>query len=125
MLVSAATYGAGGVQTSAVTLNSEGSHTVLGFDASGRVQRVSFTHDDGSGASFVVEEATLRPLFERWHPGLANDNAAGTSQPAAARTPHTFPWSPNQAVEIWRPHRQSGPARNAVPAPSVPCNRNP
>lgn len=49
------TYGAGGVQTSATTLNSDGSHTVLGFDASGRVQRVSFTHDDGSGASFVVE----------------------------------------------------------------------
>ncbi len=54
-LVSAATYGAGGVQTSAVTLNADGSHTVLGFDAAGHVQRVSFTHDDGSGASFVVE----------------------------------------------------------------------
>jgi len=27
---------------------------------------------------------TLRPLFARWYPGLANDNAAGTAQAAAA-----------------------------------------
>ena len=26
----------------------------------------------------------LRPLFERWYPGLASDNTAGTSQAAAA-----------------------------------------
>lgn len=29
-------------------------------------------------------DGTLRPLFERWYPGLANDNAAGTAQAAAA-----------------------------------------
>ena len=29
-------------------------------------------------------DGTLRPLFERWHPGLANDNPASTDQAAAA-----------------------------------------
>jgi hypothetical protein len=29
-------------------------------------------------------DGTLRPLFERWYPGLANDNTAATVQPAAA-----------------------------------------
>ena len=29
-------------------------------------------------------DGTLRPLFERWFPGLANDNATGTDQAAAA-----------------------------------------
>jgi hypothetical protein len=29
-------------------------------------------------------DGTLRPLFERWHPGLANDNAAGAAQAVAA-----------------------------------------
>ena len=29
-------------------------------------------------------DGTLRPLFERWYPGLANDNAAGAAQAAAA-----------------------------------------
>jgi len=28
-------------------------------------------------------DGTLRPLFERWHPGLANDNAIGVGQAAA------------------------------------------
>jgi hypothetical protein len=29
-------------------------------------------------------DGTLRPLFERWYPGLANDNTAATVQTAAA-----------------------------------------
>ena len=29
-------------------------------------------------------DGTLRPLFERWYPGLANDNTAGAAQVAAA-----------------------------------------
>ena len=29
-------------------------------------------------------DGTLPPLFERWYPGLANDNATGNSQAAAA-----------------------------------------
>ncbi len=29
-------------------------------------------------------DGTLRPLFERWHPGLANDNPASAGQVAAA-----------------------------------------
>ena len=29
-------------------------------------------------------DGTLRPLFERWYPGLANDNTAATVQAAAA-----------------------------------------
>ena len=29
-------------------------------------------------------DGTLRPLFERWYPGLANDNNAATVQAAAA-----------------------------------------
>jgi len=29
-------------------------------------------------------DGTLRPLFERWYPGLANDNASGGAQAAAA-----------------------------------------
>jgi hypothetical protein len=29
-------------------------------------------------------DGTLRPLFERWYPGLANDNAAGASRAVAA-----------------------------------------
>ena len=29
-------------------------------------------------------DGTLRPLFERWHPGLANDNPASAGQAAAA-----------------------------------------
>ena len=29
-------------------------------------------------------DGTLRPLFERWYPGLANDNIAGADQAAAA-----------------------------------------
>lgn len=29
-------------------------------------------------------DGTLRPLFERWYPGLANDNPARASQAAAA-----------------------------------------
>ena len=29
-------------------------------------------------------DGTLRPLFERWHPGLANDNPDSASQAAAA-----------------------------------------
>jgi hypothetical protein len=29
-------------------------------------------------------DGTLRPPFERWHPGLANDNAAANSEAAAA-----------------------------------------
>ena len=29
-------------------------------------------------------DGTLRPLFEQWYPGLANDNAAGNAQAAAA-----------------------------------------
>jgi hypothetical protein len=28
-------------------------------------------------------DGTLRPLFERWYPGLANDNIAGTTHAAA------------------------------------------
>lgn len=36
-LVSAATYGVGGVQTSATTLNADGNHTVTAFDAAGHV----------------------------------------------------------------------------------------
>jgi hypothetical protein len=28
-------------------------------------------------------DGTLRPLFERWHPGLANDNAEQAIQAAA------------------------------------------
>jgi len=27
-------------------------------------------------------DGTLRPLFERWYPGLANDNAANAEQTA-------------------------------------------
>ncbi len=29
-------------------------------------------------------DGTLRPMFERWYPGLANDNAAADVQDAAA-----------------------------------------
>ena len=29
-------------------------------------------------------DGTLRPLFERWHPGLANDNPASAGQAVAA-----------------------------------------
>ena len=29
-------------------------------------------------------DGTLRPLFERWYPGLANDNTAATVQATAA-----------------------------------------
>jgi hypothetical protein len=29
-------------------------------------------------------DGTLRPLFERWYPGLANDNSAAAPQAAAA-----------------------------------------
>ena len=29
-------------------------------------------------------DGTLRPLFERWYPGLANDNLASAAQAAAA-----------------------------------------
>jgi len=29
-------------------------------------------------------DGILRPFFERWYPGLANDNAAGAVQAAAA-----------------------------------------
>jgi len=29
-------------------------------------------------------DGTLRPMFERWYPGLANDNPASTGQAAAA-----------------------------------------
>jgi len=29
-------------------------------------------------------DGTLRPLFERWYPGLANDNPASAGQAAAA-----------------------------------------
>ncbi len=29
-------------------------------------------------------DGTLRPLFERWYPGLANDNSADPVQAAAA-----------------------------------------
>ena len=29
-------------------------------------------------------DGTLRPLFERWYPGLANDNGTGVAQTAAA-----------------------------------------
>ena len=29
-------------------------------------------------------DGTLRPLFQRWYPGLANDNAVGADQPVAA-----------------------------------------
>ena len=34
-------------------------------------------------------DGTLRPLFERWHPGLANDNGNGAAQAAAAWMPQT------------------------------------
>jgi hypothetical protein len=29
-------------------------------------------------------DGTLRPVFERWYPGLANDNPTGADQAAAA-----------------------------------------
>jgi hypothetical protein len=29
-------------------------------------------------------DGTFRPLFERWYPGLANDNADGAAQEVAA-----------------------------------------
>jgi hypothetical protein len=29
-------------------------------------------------------DGTLRPLFEKWYPGLANDNSAETAQAEAA-----------------------------------------
>lgn len=29
-------------------------------------------------------DGTLRPLFERWYPGLANDNTTSAAQAAAA-----------------------------------------
>jgi len=31
-----------------------------------------------------VLDGTLRPLFEQWYPGLANDNSAAITQAAAA-----------------------------------------
>ena len=31
-----------------------------------------------------VLDGTLRAMFERWYPGLANDNAASTGRAAAA-----------------------------------------
>jgi len=31
-----------------------------------------------------AHDGTLRSLFERWYPGLANDNPAGAGQAAAA-----------------------------------------
>jgi len=34
-------------------------------------------------------DGTLRPLFERWYPGLANDNGEKAAHAAAARTLHT------------------------------------
>ena len=42
-------------------------------------------------------DGTLRPLFERWHPGLANDNPATANRANVARTPHTSSWSPGNA----------------------------
>ena len=39
-------------------------------------------------------DGTLRPLFERWYPGLANDNASSRGQHAAAQPPHTSSCSP-------------------------------
>jgi hypothetical protein len=41
-------------------------------------------------------DGTLRPLFERWYPGLANDNNAATVQAAAGSCPSMwwkFRWS--------------------------------
>ncbi len=44
----------------------------------------------GRGAHLLLQtrtrahDGTLRPLFERWHPGLANDNPASAGQAAAA-----------------------------------------
>lgn len=32
----------------------------------------------------TVLDGTLRPMFERWFPGLANDNAADTKRADAA-----------------------------------------
>ena len=39
-------------------------------------------------------DGTLRPLFETWYPGLANDNSANPAQAAAA----TRPWSSGPCV---------------------------
>lgn len=33
-------------------------------------------------------DGTLWPLFERWYPGLANDNANKAAQAIATWTPH-------------------------------------
>jgi hypothetical protein len=33
-------------------------------------------------------DGTLRPLFERWYPGLANDNGGSADQAVAALAPH-------------------------------------
>ena len=44
----------------------------------------------GRGAHLLLQtrtralDGTLRPLFELWHPGLANDNPASAGQAAAA-----------------------------------------
>ena len=34
-----------------------------------------------------VLDGTLRPLFEKWYPGLANDNSAEAALAEAAETP--------------------------------------
>jgi hypothetical protein len=34
-------------------------------------------------ADFTALDGTLRPLFEKWYPGLANDNSAETAQAEA------------------------------------------
>ncbi|MDQ2802930.1 MAG: ISKra4 family transposase [Pseudomonadota bacterium] len=47
-------------------------------------------HDEKEGARLLLQtrtralDGTLRPLFERWHPGLANDNPASAGQTATA-----------------------------------------
>jgi hypothetical protein len=39
-------------------------------------------------------DGTLRPLFERWHPGLANDNDILPLKPRRRRVPHILACSP-------------------------------
>jgi hypothetical protein len=48
-------------------------------------------------------DGTLRPMFECWYPGLANDNAAGTikpPQPERPRDPHALDGHPSATTTV-------------------------
>jgi hypothetical protein len=63
-------------------------------------------------------DGTLRPLFEQWYPGLADDNSPAGSR-RCVNTPHIVMLSYLDSFITWRPRSENEGVPERVPTLSV------